>query len=217
MRLDDFPLRICLTRKERHDRRLALIPRLCAAGIECFEWFQAIEGLREPRGFLSNGKRSVALAKRLILRVAARRKAPHLFFLEDDVVFHAEFAVRLAALDLPEDWGVFYFGCQHVEPPQPVRPGLVRVARALDAHAVVIRAPHYLAARAAMRGPGKGAQGALCSDVLFADLHQRIPTYAAFPNLAWQAVGRSDLARRSYSNYDADGSQKEFRHLLTHL
>src|SRR5438270_872419 len=55
------------------------------------------------------------------------------------------------------------------------------------------------------------------SDVLMSALHRTIPTYAAFPNLAWQAFGFSDLTKGKYSNYQADGSQRNFCHVLRPL
>jgi hypothetical protein len=138
-----------------------------------------------------------------------------LLLLEDDVVFHPNFSRRVKELELPEDWGIFYFGCQHLEPPQAVSPGVVRVRRALDTHAVGIRAEHFYTVRAAMRGGGKGAQGNRCSDALLSSLHKFVPTYAAYPNLAWQREIYSDLRQKIYSNYFRDGRQKRLRRLLT--
>lgn len=152
-----FPLRMFLSMRQREDRRAALLPRLAAAGLGDAEWFPAVEmeALRgDARHFSSVGKRSCALGKRLVLREAGRRKVPTVLFLEDDVVFHPEFAERIAHLDLPEDWGIFYLGCQHFEPPEYHSPGLVRVRRALDNHAIAIRAEWFLQVRAALRGWG---------------------------------------------------------------
>ena len=213
----DFPYRAFISLPHRQDRRDTLLPRLAAACLGDAEWFRALptEALcGKARGFQSSAKRSLALGKRLLLRLAQRRRASALLLLEDDVVFHPEFAARVEAIQLPEAWGIFFFGCLHVDPPSPVAPGLVRVTKALDHHAVAIRAPYYLAARAAMGGRVSGAHS---SDVLLAALQDQIPTYAAYPNLAWQSEGYSDLAGRSYSNYHPDGRQRLFAHAVANL
>lgn len=215
---DVFPYCVFLSLWKRFDRRSALLPRLKRAGLGHAEWFEAIDANLmggDSRGFVNVRKRSVALGKRLVLREAGQRKASSVLFLEDDVVFHPEFVKRLAALELPDDWGLFYFGCQHLEPPEPVSPGVVRVRRAYDNHAVAIRGDYFLTVRKAMRGGGKGACGRLHSDVLLSRLHGKIPTYAALPNLAWQASNHSDLTGTWYSNYNqSNGKQKTCRHLL---
>lgn len=211
---NDFPYRVFISRRERTDRRTQLQPRLAAVGLADAEWFPAIEinVLRgDKRGFYTLKKRSLALGKRLILREAGRRGMPSVLLLEDDVVFHPEFNVRIQALQLPKNWGIFFFGCQHVMVPKPVSTGVVRVRRAIDHHAIAIRAEYFLAARKAMRGGGKGSRGYRHSDWLLARQHRHIPTYAAFPNLAWQAEDYSDLKRERYSHYDqATGRQLTF-------
>ena len=92
---------------------------------------------------------------------------------------------------------------------------VVRVKRALDTHAVAIRQSAYLEARKIMRGhPTARGQ---CTDVLLSLLHEKLPTYAAFPNLVWQAHGESDIARHCYSNYDVEGRQKHCAEMVNHL
>ena len=58
------------------------------------------------------------------------------------------------------------------------------------------------------RGGSKGAVGEKYVDAAVSALHGKIPTYAAFPNLVWQAESWSDIAGRSYSNYGPDGRQR---------
>ncbi len=213
-----FPHRVFASLPHRMDRREKLLPRLESIGLPA-RWIVPVpvESIHEHRGFRSLRKRSSAQTKRLALRQARRDHSPSLLYFEDDVVFHPEFVERIAALELPDDWGIFYFGCQHCETPVPVAPGLVRVTRAFDFHACAIRAPHFLAARKAMRGGPRNAPHLFHSDVLLSAIHKRVPTYAAFPNLAWQAVEHSDLVGRRYSNYQEDGSQRPYRHVLASL
>ena len=213
-----FPFRVCASLPTRTDRRERLIPQLAEVGLPS-RWIKPVPvaAIRDNRGFRNARKRSCALTKRLAIRHAQHAGAPSLLYFEDDLVFHPHFLDRLAALTLPDDWGIFYLGCLHCEQPDPVMPGLVRVRRAFDFHACVIRAPHFLAARRAMRGGPRGAAPHFHSDVLFSALHKSIPTYAAFPNLVWQSVGHSDLTGSRYSNYNPDGSQRPFRHVVAPL
>ncbi len=211
-----FPFRVFISLESRTDRRERFLPRFAAANLDA-EWFKGVDAnsLRgDPRGFLDVRKRSLALGKRLILREAERRNAEAVLIFEDDAVFHPEFLDRVEALTMPDDWSIFYFGCQHIETPEAVAPGLFRVSRALDGHAFAVRRNYYAVVRASMRGGAKGTVGELHSDVLLSSLHGIIPTYAAHPNLAWQAVEYSDLTDTCYSNYFSDGSQCWFRHLL---
>lgn len=212
-----FPFRIFASLPSRGDRRACLTAQLAHWGLEA-AWLEPVPvaAIREARGFRNERKRSCALTKRHAIRLAERAGAPSLLYFEDDAIFHPQFAERVAALELPDDWGIFYFGCQHAEPPAPVAPGLVRVARAFDFHACAIRAPYFRAARAAMRG-SRFAAKPLHSDVLFSDLHKVAPTYAAFPNLTWQARSHSDLAGVRYSNYSPTGRQIPRPHVLEHL
>lgn len=212
----DFPFRRFISLEWRTDRRERLAAQFATLGFEA-QWFPAIHAGHvgnDTRGFLSPSKRAVALSKRSVLREAWRSGAEAALILEDDVVFHPEFVSRLSAMALPADWALFFFGCQHIETPEPVAPGIVRVNRALDGQAWAVRGPYLRQVSAAMRGGAKGATGRMCSDVLLSSLHRRIPTYAAWPNLAWQAFDYSDVAGRTYSNYDPDGAQRVSRHII---
>ncbi len=181
------------------------------------EWFRAADAqtLRRYKGFKGLPQRANSLSFRFLLRAAERRQSPALLVLEDDAVFHPQFRERVAALALPDDWQIFYFGCQHLAPPKLVGDGLVRVSRALDTHAVAFRQSAYREIRKVMRG--RSSSRDLCNDVLLASLHDELPTYAAFPNLVWQAHGESDIAGYCYSNYDVEGRQKYCPEMVSHL
>jgi hypothetical protein len=211
-----FPYRAYVSLPRRMDRRGWLQARMADAGVSA-EWFRAIDArrLRGSKGFKGLPQRAHSLSFRLLLRTAKRRDSAALFVLEDDAVFHPEFRERIAALELPDDWQIFYFGCQHLAPPKRVNDGVVRVRRALDTHAVAFRRGAYLEARKIMRGRPTARDQ--CTDVLLSHLHEKLPTYAAFPNLIWQALGESDIAGRSYSNYDNEGSQRHCTRMVSHL
>ena len=181
------------------------------------EWFPAVDAraLRHKRGFRGVAQRANSLSFRLLLRIVRRQNPAALLVIEDDAVFHPQFRERVAALELPEDWQMFYFGCLHLAPPKRVSTGLVRVARALDTHAVAFRATAYREVCKIMRGRRGGRDQ--CNDVLLSELHATLPTYAAFPNLVWQAHGQSDIAGRFYSNYDVQGRQVPCPEMVKHL
>lgn len=212
-----FPHRAFISLLRREDRRASLQARMADAGIGA-EWFRAIDAhaLRSKRGFRGVGQRANSLSFRLLLRAARRQRSAALLVIEDDAVFHPQFRERVTALELPDDWQIFYFGCLHLAPPKRVNPGVVRVARALDTHAVAFRANAYREVCKIIGGRRDGSDQ--CGDVLLSELHTKLPTYAAFPNLVWQAVSASDIAGRTYSNYHPDGRQKpcpeHIRHLL---
>lgn len=167
--------------------------------------------MKEVRGYESAGRYALALTQRLALREAARRGAPAVLLLEDDVVFHPNFQTLIGAVDLPENWGIFYLGCAHSENPEWAGRRVVRVSRAVDTHAVAIRAPYYRRVMEMLDRHGKPDLGvAKASDQFLALLHKEIPTYACYPNLAWQDVSDSDLIGEKYSNYTKDGRQKNW-------
>ena len=214
--LRTFPFRAFISLEWRADRRERLSEQLSGLGFDA-QWFPAVHAGHvgtDTRGYLSPSKRAVALSKRCVLRAARKSGADAVLIFEDDVVFHQEFIERIASIDLPDDWAIFYLGCQHIETPVLVSPGLVRVNRALDGHAWAVRRPCFNLVSAAMRGATKGATGRICSDVMVSSLHRRVPTYAAWPNLAWQGCDYSDVAGRIYSNYDPDGTQRVSRHII---
>jgi hypothetical protein len=213
-----FPHRAFISLERRGDRRERMQSRMAAAGITA-EWFRAVDAktLRDPCGYKGVAQRANSLSFRLLIRTAELRASPALLILEDDAVFHPQFAERVARLELPDDWQILYFGCLHLEPPKRVNEGIVRVARALDTHMVAIRQSAFRTVRKIMHvRAGRGA-GNFFNDVLLADLHKVLPTYAAFPNLAWQEVGQSDIAGRRYSNYDAHGAQIPCEEMVRHL
>ena len=214
-----FASRFFISLERRADRRTRFTQRLAETGLSA-EWLKAVPADRlgeETRGFANPRKRACSLSKRLALRAGAKSQADAVLVFEDDAVFHPEFSTRAAALHLPEDWGIFYFGCLHCERPEPVRPGLVRVRRAFDAQAFAVRRQYLPMVRARMRGGPHGTRGDSSSDVLLSDLHPHIPTYAAFPNLVWQEFGWSDVARGHYSNYEPDGRQNLWREAVEGL
>lgn len=211
-----FPHRAFISLARRKDRRAWLQARMADAGVSA-EWFRAVDAqsLGRCKGFKGLPQRANSLSFRFLLRAAQRRNSAALLVLEDDAIFHPQFRERVAELELPDDWQIFYFGCLHLAPPKRVNDGIVRVTRALDTHAVAFRQSAYREVRKIMHG--KHTAREQCNDVLLSSLHAKLPTYAAFPNLIWQALGESDIAGHCYSNYDVEGRQKPCPEMMSHL
>lgn len=161
------------------------------------------------RGYESAGRYALALTQRLAIRRARLRGADAVLLLEDDVVPHPNLRALWETVELPDDWGMLFLGCQHLEEPVPCAPGIVRVKHALDTHAVAIRRPWFNRVIRALDAHGKPTPGhPLASDRFLAALQGEVPSYACFPNIAWQANEESDLVHATYSNYSSGGSQK---------
>ncbi len=209
---EQFPLRYWINLGRRSERRAETEWRLLKAGITA-ERFPAVDArfVRKTRGYESAGRYALALTQRLAIRKAMLAGAESVLILEDDVVFHPEILERIAELELPDDWGIFYLGCAHHKRPWPAAAGIVRTPYALDTHAFAVRAPYYrrvISALDASKPQNRLKTHARASDWYLADLHGEIPTYACYPNLAWQAVVTSDLTGGTYSNYTKTGEQQ---------
>lgn len=213
---EEFPLRYYLNLGRREDRRTEIEWMLEQTGVTA-KRLPAVDArfVRNPRGYDENGRYALALTIRLAIRRARQRGAQSVLLFEDDAILHPSFLKLVSRIEFPEDWGIFYLGCQHVERPTPVSEGVVRVKRALDSHAWAIHESVFdevMRAMDAIRYP-KPAHP-LASDQFVARLHDEIPTYACFPNLAWQNIGESDLAGIKYSLYGKVGVQKDRLQIL---
>jgi hypothetical protein len=207
---ETFPLRFYINLGRREDRRTETEWLLDQAGISA-ERFPAVDArfVRNARGYENKGRYALALTIRLAIREAKHRKSPSLLLFEDDVVFHPNFRELVERIELPDDWGLFYFGCQHYHRPTPLNEYLVKVNMALDSHAWAIRAEHYDSVMKAIDFSCNADPNHLhASDQAVARLHNKVPTYACYPNLAWQAVEESDLTGRTYSFYGKTGEQR---------
>ena len=214
-----FPYRVYINLGYREDRRHAVEYEFTQQGFAVRRQ-PAVKAawLQDARGYETKPRYACALSICLAVRRARRLRAPAVLIFEDDCLLHPAFRRQIAGLHLPEDWGLFYFGCQHRERPVALGNGLVRVVKALDTHAFAIRAPYYNRVLQAMRGLGRGSPvRKIASDLELAALHSEIPTYAAWPNLAWQAVSPSAITGVTYSNYAEDGRQVLCQEMLAGL
>lgn len=207
---ETFPLRFYINLGRREDRRTETEWLLDQAGISA-ERFPAVDArfVKNARGYENKGRYALALTIRLAIRKAKQLKAPSILLFEDDVVFHPNFQELVKRVELPDNWGLFYFGCQHYHRPTPFNEYLAKVNNALDSHAWAIRAEHYdVVMRAMDFSSNSDRDRPQASDQAVASLHKKIPTYACYPNLAWQAVEESDLTGSKYSFYGKTGEQR---------
>ena len=214
-----FPYQICVNLPEREDRRREAWSQFTAAGMEVVRQPGISKAwVKDSWGFMNPSRYACSLAKRLAIRRAKLAGAPAVILFEDDVVLASDLHERLAEIDLPEDWGIFFLGCKHLEKPAPVSPGLVRVARAADHHAMAIRAEYFNVAIRGLAGLGKGSPPMIrYSDVKMSEIQSQVPTYAAYPNLAWQKVSYSNNAGSIQGHYDSKGRQRTVRHAVAGL
>lgn len=210
MKLQEIlPYMVCVNLAGREDRRREVWAAFRTAGLTV-DRQPGIPASRvgDPHGYVSASRYACSLAKRLAIRRARLAGTPAMLLFEDDVVLAGDLHQRLAEIELPDDWGIFFLGCKHLTRPTPVSPGLVRVTRAADHHAMAIRADYFQSAIRGLAGTGKKSRRTIrYSDVKMADIQADVPTYAAFPNLAWQSLSHSDNARATQSHYDAAGNQ----------
>ena len=120
MKLSDLKLAIVYVNlAHREDRRAETEYQLFQLGLTA----QRQPGIkaawvRDPWGFQNERRYACSLAKRLAIRRGFQTGAEAVLLLEDDVVFHPEFHDRLAGIELPENWGLFYLGCRHCSRPR---------------------------------------------------------------------------------------------------
>lgn len=165
----------------------------CVSEMKCRKW--------------NIGKRSyaVGLSKRIAIRRFLQSANDALLLLEDDVMFTKDFTNRIDSLidNLPDDWGMFFLGGNHVKPPlETDSPGLVRCVKTHFNHALMIRrwcAPRIL------KELGKKPFRTMFSDQTLGKLQSEIPTYAPERWLALQRHFSSDniggmRGRRTWSH-----------------
>ena len=114
--------------------------------------------------------------------------------------------------------GCFFPGGQHGVRPEPVAEHLVKAKWCVDAHAWAIRAAYYDQIMEILDRHNKPVpKHPLASDQFVAAAQGQIPTYACYPNLAWQSVVGSDLTGTEYSLYNPGGTQKTHEQALENL
>ncbi len=202
-----FPDRVYINLGVREDRRQETEYQFQTQGFQV-QRFPAVRGwkARKKRGHGSGNKYACRLSHRLILRRAWLEGLDCVMIFEDDLVLAANFRELIERFPPPDDWGVLFIGCTHVQPPELAAPMWARLNDVWGMQAYVVRKKYYKTILSRLwRKEGAGALG---TDVAYSSLSKKIPMYAAYPNLAWQRPGFSDLEHRVRMRYDEEGRQK---------
>lgn len=221
--LPELPL-FCLNLERRPDRRLRASSQFRKAGLNV-TMIMAPDAILTTRakGWKSIGLRACTLAHRLGWRAAWRTGSEAAVIFEDDVILGMDFKRRLAAVQLPDDWQVFYFGCVFHHPPADLGSGVVKIhGSTWDAHGYVIRKSfaRFLDkeyARVSCATFQRPVDRELANDTIMADHHDRFPAYAAWPPMAWQVEGLSNNENCVRGNYLPDGRQRYLCEAIQHL
>ena len=177
-----FPYCLLLNVTRDVEKRVAATAQLEDHGI-AFVRFPAIdpEWVREKHRDIDPGNYAGSLSLKLALRAASRKDAGAVMLVDDRIHINDLFDRHLAKLELPSDWGMFFFGCRHLEKPTMVQPGLVRVTAAISAPTVGINRTCFREISRKLDDARSPANSSI--DQVLLALQKEIPTYAPFPNL----------------------------------
>lgn len=209
----DVPYMVYVNLGHREDRREELLPQFDELGLEVDRQPGISASIvRHSWGYKNERRYACSLAKRLAIRRGKHRKAEATLLFEDDVILAKDLHQRLDEITIPNDWAIFFLGCKHIDRPLFIAPGLVRVAKAVDHHAMIIRDKFYTKVIRGLSGLNRNSDRTIeFSDAKLSLLQNEIPCYAAYPNLAWQRFSYSDNLGFPMTSYYSDGRQRSAR------
>lgn len=209
-----FPLAFYINLESRDDRRVHAEFQFASQCMQVERIPAAIgKNVRNTRGHGNKNQYACRLSHRMAIRQAKIRKAPCVLIFEDDVILHPLFREIVARLTPPEDWGILFFGCTHVKPPDVIAPGWVKVNYLWGLQAYVVKAQWYDRLLSALNKVGSGARD-IGADNILSELSKQIPMYATYPNIAWQSEGYSDLMNMERQPFTKDGQQNRLLHVI---
>jgi len=186
---------VVISLRRRPDRLAAF-----RAAVAACDWpfpepavFEAVDGgaVPAPDGWTAGGGAWGCMqSHRQVLERALMDGVGSLLVLEDDACFRPDFrdAVGPFLAAVPDDWDQLMLGGQHIAPPLPVGPGVVRCANCQRTHAYAVRG-RFL--RDLYR---RWSSAAGHCDHVMGPMQPRYRVYAPDPFLVGQAVGPSDIS-----------------------
>lgn len=206
MRLNDvFDEIVCINRDSRTDRwadceRVFAAHEITVTRISAFEGsafnlqeFLTPTFLRDPTIV---GVFGCNMSHLFAVKYAQQKGLRNILILEDDVEFRDDLAgqLTLVARELPADWDMLYFSGNHRAPPVRVSPHIFRLVNSVATHAYAVNAKAYVP-----------VLNALCRfvnapDTNYVPIQPHIKAYLAYPHLAWQRPGYSDLMNQFCDN-----------------
>jgi hypothetical protein len=189
-------------RKDRLDGFFARLAAAWPAAVDRVQVVEAVDGELCPapdwwRG--PPGAFGCYRSHHRVIESALVAQVEELLVLEDDVTFCDCFEVRLAGIRhaLPDDWGQFYLGGQHLAPPEPVNDLVVRGSNINRTHAYFVRGGEPMRHLYRHLHPGEHWEGKHHVDHHYGRLHRkRWPAYAPREWLCGQAADHSDIKNR---------------------
>lgn len=216
MDINSIPAQYCINAGCDYENRIVSAQIFDALGLRSIERFPAINPnvLKRTHNALDKVAYAEAVAHRIIVGTAQRKRHPSVLILRDTLEFNPGFNELIAGINLPDDWGMFVFGCRHKTKPEVVAPNLVRCTTPYNISGYVLnwrsysqflegirRAEQHLADAPPHKSPGV--------DHIISKLAGSMPIYAPWPNAAWEYCDPADK-HAAFALYDANGMQQNF-------
>jgi len=181
-------------------------------GISDYERFPAVDGRTLTGNYqVAIGHVGCSLSHLGVAKLAKERRYNTYAVLEDDVVFHPEFATLFPAYmkDVPENWDMIFLGGSHVKGFTKVNNHVIKMKGSYTTHAMILRKTVF----DKLIHIWNSFHGTAEVDVALSRLHKEFNCYSFIPAIAWQRAGHSDILERfddyKHLRYDKNGNKPE--------
>ena len=214
MFLDYFDKVFLVNLKKRKDRLQRFISRISSIGESVgakdstITLFDAVEGAQIPTSE-RRGSPGVAGCRQShinIIKKAKKNNYDKILILEDDVTFSSDFSIKFNELmrTLPEDWDMLYFGGNHQESPIKIK-GICHKVKVYSTHAYAVKSTLYDHIITILEKHDCPVDVAYRHEIHELD---KFKTYGAYPQIAGQEVGHSDILNRKVDHRRVLGDVK---------